>query len=48
VLGLRFFSCTRCGTVYADVETPAQCARCEGPMAELDTGRQAAEYFSGR
>jgi hypothetical protein len=49
VLGLRFFVCRGCGTVYADVEERLRCPRCEDePLEELGTGTQAAAYFAGR
>jgi rubrerythrin len=44
----RFFVCNGCGTVYADVEQPADCHRCEdGLFEELEPGRQAFDYFTG-
>jgi rubredoxin len=43
---LRFFACLRCDTVYAEVDPPDRCQRCDAETFEklaLDT--QAA-YFS--
>ncbi|MFB6251257.1 MAG: hypothetical protein ABEI27_06170 [Halobellus sp.] len=49
MLGLRFFVCNGCETVYADVEAPLQCVRCDdGLFEELGSGSQAAEYFAER
>lgn len=49
VLGLRFFMCGACETVYADVERPPQCCNCDGePVEEIGPGTQAADYFTGR
>jgi rubredoxin len=49
VLGLRFFTCEDCETVYADVDEPPRCGRCDGvSFEELDVGTQAADYFAGR
>jgi rubredoxin len=49
VLGLRFFACEACGTVYAAPEEPGDCDRCSGGrLAELgDADRDgAAAYFA--
>jgi rubredoxin len=49
VLGVRFFLCNGCDTVYADIEEPPQCHRCDGgPFEELDPENQAFDYFAGR
>jgi len=49
VLGLRFFMCDGCETVYADVERPPQCCNCDDePIEEIGPGTQAADYFTGR
>jgi len=46
VLGLRFFVCEGCETVYADVEKPLQCRGCgDEPVEELGPGTRASEYF---
>lgn len=49
VLGLRFFACEACETVYAAPEEPGDCDRCSGGrLAELgDSSRDAAAaYFA--
>ncbi len=47
VLGLRFFACDGCDTVYADIEEPPRCRNCGGETVdELGSGTQAAEYFT--
>jgi rubredoxin len=49
MLGLRFFVCEACGTVYAAPEAPSDCDRCSGGrLAELaDATRDgAAAYFA--
>ncbi|WP_336327651.1 hypothetical protein [Halovenus sp. HT40] len=47
MLGLRYFSCERCGTVYALPETPSQCGRCEcDRLSELTAEGRAAAYFA--
>jgi len=49
VLGLRFFICDGCDTVYADVETPPRCRYCEdGSVERVEPESQAADYFTGR
>jgi len=49
VLGLRFFTCDACETVYADVERPSRCSNCEAdPVVEIQPETQAATYFTGR
>jgi len=49
VLGIRFFACDGCETVYADVEEPPWCHHCTGgSMEELGPESQAATYFTGR
>jgi hypothetical protein len=49
VLGIRFFACEACGTIYADVDEPPWCYRCDGTsFGELDVGTGAADYFAGR
>jgi len=43
---VRFFACRRCETVYAEVDPPDRCRRCDGEtFDELQLGTQAA-YFS--
>jgi hypothetical protein len=49
VLGLRFFACEACGTVYAAPEEPTDCDRCsDGRLAELAAAARdgAAAYFA--
>jgi hypothetical protein len=49
VLGLRFFACEACGTVFAAPEEPSGCDRCAGGrlVALADTARDgAAAYFA--
>ena len=49
MLGLRYFACGGCSTVYADVDTPPRCHRCESErFEEVKQGTHAAEYFVGR
>jgi len=49
VIGLRFFTCGACETVYADVERPPRCSNCEAdPVVEIQPETQAATYFTGR
>ncbi len=49
VLGLRFFTCDVCETVYADVERPPRCSNCEAdPVVEINPETQAVAYFTGR
>ncbi len=46
MLGLRFFVCEGCETVYADVEKPLRCRSCgDEPVEELGPGTRASEYF---
>jgi hypothetical protein len=46
VLGLRYYACDRCETVFADVETPPRCGRCaaEG-LREITRDLQGDDYF---
>jgi len=47
VLGLRYFACERCGTVYASLDAPSDCADCDGTrLAELAEESGAAAYFA--
>jgi len=47
VLGLRFFGCQRCDTVYAGPEPPPRCTDCAGDeFAELTERLQGDTYFS--
>ncbi|SIS15948.1 hypothetical protein SAMN05421752_11566 [Natronorubrum thiooxidans] len=49
VLGIRFFVCNGCETVYADVERPPRCSNCDDdPIEEIGPETQAANYFTGR
>ncbi len=46
MLGLRFFECRRCATVYAGPEAPPRCDDCPGEeFAELTGRLQADTYF---
>lgn len=47
MLALRFFACSSCETVYADVTQPSVCDVCESErFAELDAEEQALSYFT--
>jgi rRNA maturation endonuclease Nob1 len=47
VLGLRFFACNRCDTVFADPERPLRCDSCGGDALEEITDKlQADTYFT--
>jgi len=36
VLGLRYFACEACGTVYASPDEPSDCDRCDrGRLADV-------------
>jgi rubredoxin len=49
VPALRYFVCNGCGTVYADLEPPAACHRCDGTrIEELPAENQAFDYFTGQ
>ncbi|MCL9815713.1 hypothetical protein [Natronocalculus amylovorans] len=49
MLGLRYFVCGGCETVYADVEMPPWCANCDDdPIVEIGPENQALNYFTGR
>jgi len=49
VPALRHFVCNGCGTVYADLERPAACHRCDSNRIEkLPAENQAFDYFTGR
>ena len=49
MLGLRFFECRRCATVYAGPDAPPRCDDCAGEEFVELTGRSQAEaYFAGR
>lgn len=46
MLGLRFFACLRCDTVYAAPEEPQWCDSCgHGALKELTRRMQTDEYF---
>ena len=48
MLGLRFFACSQCETVYAVPEGTDECSRCDGGrLAELPSDSRAGAYFSG-
>lgn len=47
MLGLRYFGCERCGTVFALPEAPSRCGQCEyDRLSELSTEGHAADYFA--
>ncbi|WP_175501323.1 hypothetical protein [Halogeometricum limi] len=55
MLGLRFFACDRCDTVFADVAEPPWCDGCGGDdgcgggsFAEITSRVQRDEYFFAR
>jgi hypothetical protein len=46
VLGLRFYACTRCETVYAEPVAPTPCPTCGGEKPRDITGRlEGDSYF---
>jgi hypothetical protein len=45
MLGLRFFACERCETVYANPPDPPRCARCEVALQEITDRLQDDAYF---
>ncbi|MFC6787278.1 hypothetical protein ACFQFH_15825 [Halobaculum halobium] len=54
MLGIRYFSCDRCGLVHSDLDEPARCARCASDgftPVTADRGRDEssadAAYFAG-
>ncbi|MXR43268.1 hypothetical protein GRX01_18255 [Halobaculum sp. WSA2] len=54
MLGLRYFSCDRCGLVHSNLDEPARCARCDGddftPVVadrERDALGGDVAYFAG-
>jgi len=49
MLGLRFFACERCETVYASPNTPPYCDDCDGTtFRELTRRLQDDSYFLPR
>jgi rubredoxin len=47
MLGLRFFECRRCATVYAGPDAPPYCSDCPGhEFAELTDRLRTEAYFS--
>jgi hypothetical protein len=48
VLGLRFYACDDCGTVYADVDEPPDCDCNGGSFREVTRRLQDATYFLPR
>jgi len=49
MLGLRFFECRQCGTVFAGPDTPPYCDSCDGVrVTEITDSLQADTYFSRR
>ena len=45
MLGLRFFACERCETVYANPPAPPQCHRCDVCLREITDSLQDESYF---
>lgn len=46
MLGVQFFQCCRCATVYAGPDAPPFCADCDGrDFVTLDDRGQSAWYF---
>lgn len=46
VLGLRFFVCTACETVFAGAAEPTACSKCDaGRFEELTGALQHEPYF---
>lgn len=45
MLGLRFFACERCETVYANPPDPPHCDRCDTPLREITERLQEDAYF---
>ena len=47
MLGLQYFACGRCDTVFALPEAPSRCSRCgSGRLTELTDEGTAAAYFA--
>ncbi|WP_154325918.1 MULTISPECIES: hypothetical protein [Haloferax] len=47
MLGLRFFACVRCDTVYAHPETQTQCDSCDsGTLEEITHTMYDDAYFA--
>ena len=47
MLGVRFFGCSRCGTVFAGLEAPPMCEECpDGDIEELTADLRADTYFT--
>ena len=47
MLGLRFFTCDRCGLVHADIDNPPRCGRCDHRQLTDITASTAVEpYFT--
>lgn len=46
MLGLRFYACDRCDTVFADPDAPRECGECaDGRLNEITHRLQADTYF---
>jgi rubredoxin len=48
VLGLRYYACETCGTVYADVDEPPRCDGCPagGPFRDVTALLLDDDYFT--
>lgn len=47
VLGLRFYACRTCDTVYAGPDEPPECSRCcDTDLREITDRLQTDSYFS--
>lgn len=47
MLGLRFYECRRCATVYAVPDVPPSCSECKGhEFVDLTDQLQDDTYFS--
>jgi rubredoxin len=46
MLGLRFYTCDRCGAVHADLDGPPQCSRCHATSLSEITRRLQADSRS--
>ena len=44
-LGLRYFACDRCETVFALPDAPSECGRCAATVRELHGVRGPDAYF---
>jgi hypothetical protein len=46
MLGLRFFACEECETVYANPPDPPRCHQCSVRLREITDAVQDDAYFS--